>query len=509
MSAPEAILGIDIGTGSAKAVLYSVTGEALESHSVEYPLISTEPGMAELDAQQVRAAVCSAIRDTVHRNRHTLLALSFSSAMHSLLAVDARGAPLGHCITWADNRATKWAEKIKRDFDGDAIYHRTGVPIHPMSPLVKLLWLRETQAELFGRAARFVSIKEYVLHELCGQWAADWSIASASGLLNLRSLDWDAGALAVAGITAQKLSPLVPTTHLLALSATAATALGLAAGLPMVAGATDGVLSNLGVNAIDPGVVAINIGTSGAIRSVVAAPETDRLGRTFCYALTDRHWVIGGSVNSGGIVFRWVRDQLADTEVATAKRLGIDAYDVLTQLAAGAPPGSAGLLFHPYLAGERAPLWDADARGSFFGLALHHRKEHLVRAVLEGVIFNLYSVFLALRDHLGEPTRIHATGGFARSALWRQMMADIFQRPISIPREGESACLGAAVLGLYALGRIDSLHQVASMVGMQHVHEPLAENAQAYEKLLPIYLSLESKFKDEYRQIAEFQRGGC
>ena len=207
-------------------------------------------------------------------------------------------------------------------------------------------------------------------------------------------------------------------------------------------------------------------------------------------------------------MLRWVRDQFADTEVATAKRLGIDAYDVLTQLAAGAPPGSAGLLFHPYLAGERAPLWDSNARGSFFGLALHHRKEHLVRAVLEGVIFNLYSVFLALRDQMGEPTRIHATGGFARSALWRQMMADIFQRPISIPKEGESACLGAAVLGLYALGRIDSLHRVASMVGMQYVHAPIAENAQAYEKLLPIYLRLETRFRDEYRQIAEFQRGG-
>ena len=508
MNAPEAILGIDIGTGSAKAVVYSLGGAALASDSVEYALISTAPGMAELDARQVHAAVCSAIRNAVHRDHHTLIALSFSSAMHSLLAVDARGAPLGNCITWADNRASKWAEKIRRDLDGDAIYHRTGVPIHPMSPLVKLVWLRETQPELFARAARFVSIKEFVLHQLCGEWAADWSVASASGLLNLRNLDWDDGALAVAGITAQKLSPLVSTTHLLALSAGAATTLGLASGLPMVAGATDGVLSNLGVNAIDPGAVAISIGTSGAIRSVIAAPETDKLGRTFCYALTDRHWVIGGSVNSGGIALRWVRDQLGDAEVATAERLGIDAYDVLTQLAAGAPPGSAGLLFHPYLAGERAPLWDANARGSFFGLALHHRKAHIVRAVLEGVIFNLYSVFLALRDHMGEPARIHASGGFARSALWRQAMADIFQRPISIPKEGESACLGAAVLGLYALGRIDSLHHVASMIGMQHVHEPIAENARAYEKLLPIYLSLEAKFRDEYRQIAEFQREG-
>ena len=162
--------------------------------------------------------------------------------------------------------------------------------------------------------------------------------------------------------------------------------LGISPEIPFVIGASDGVLSNLGVNAIDPGVVAVTIGTSGAIRTVTDKPVTDPKGRIFCYALTEKHWVVGGPVNNGGMTLRWVRDELASAEVETAKRLGIDAYDVLTKIATRVSPGADGLLFHPYLAGERAPIWNANARGSFFGLGLHHKKEHMIRAVLEGVV---------------------------------------------------------------------------------------------------------------------------
>lgn len=150
--------------------------------------------------------------------------------------------------------------------------------------------------------------------------------------------------------------------------------IGIPNDTPFIVGASDGVLSNLGVNAIEPGVVAVTIGTSGAIRAVTDRPVTDPKGRIFCYALTDKHWVIGGPVNNGGMIFRWVRDELANAEVETAKRLGKDPYDVLTEIAATVAPGSNGLIFHPYMAGERAPLWNANARGSFFGLGLHHKK---------------------------------------------------------------------------------------------------------------------------------------
>jgi gluconokinase len=421
-----------------------------------------------------------------------VIAVAFSAAMHSLIAVDADGAPLTRSITWADSRATGWAEHIRDALGGEAIYRRTGTPIHPMSPLAKLLWLRKEQPELFARAARFVGIKEYVLWRLFGRWVVD---------------HWDAEALAVAGVTPDQLPTPVPTTfQLTGLDPEVARALGLLPTTPFVVGANDGVLSNLGVNAIGAGEVAVTIGTSGAMRTVVDRPLTDPSARTFCYALTERHWVIGGPVNNGGIVFRWVRDQLAAAECETAKRLGVDPYEILTRIAEGVPPGAEGLLCHPFLAGERAPLWNANLRGSFFGLAMHHRREHLIRAVLEGVIFNLYSILPAVEALIGPTRAIKATGGFARSALWRQMLADIFDREVVVPESFESSCLGAAVLGLYALGRVDSLDVVAGMVGATHRHAPIPGNVAVYQRLLPIFLALPAKLEPEYRAIAAFQR---
>ncbi|CAN5740989.1 gluconokinase [soil metagenome] len=510
----ELMIGVDIGTTSTKAVVYSLEGRVIAHHAVDYPLLRPTPAAAEQEPEQIYRAVLECIATSVARSREAdvgaangVVCVSFSAAMHSLIALDAQGALLTRSITWADNRAAPWAERIKAEWDGDAIYRRTGTPIHPMSPLAKLVWLRHEQPELFAKATRFIGIKEYVFFRLFGSYLVDHSIASATGLFNLANLDWDDGALALAGVERGQLSTLVPTTHHVhGLSPQDAAQLGLRADTPFVIGANDGVLSNLGVDAIQPGEVAVTIGTSGAMRAVVDRPMTDPAGRTFCYALTERHWVVGGPVNNGGIIFRWVRDEFAAAECETAKRLGIDPYEVLTRIAERISAGAEGLLFHPYLAGERAPLWNANLRGSFFGLAMHHRKEHMIRAVLEGVIFNLYSILPAVESLVGPSTAIKATGGFARSGLWRQMMADVFDRDVVVPESFESSCLGAAVLGLYALGRADSLSVVGNMVGATHRHHPIAKNVAIYARLLPIFSALPVQLQAQYRQIAEFQR---
>lgn len=506
---PDYMIGVDIGTTSTKTVVYTTGGRVVAHHAVGYPLLHPTPAAAEQDPDEIHRAVLETLRTAVAR-AHIAPAdidcVSFSAAMHSLIAVDADGTPLTRSITWGDNRAARWAEQLKRE-GGDAIYRRTGTPIHPMSPLAKLVWLRNEHAELHAKAARFIGIKEYVFFRLFGQYVVDHSIASATGLFDLARLDWDAEALARAGIRADQLPQPVPTTHhLQGLPPALAQSLGLLPDTPFVVGANDGVLSNLGVGAIGRGDVAVTIGTSGAMRTVVDRPVTDPSGRTFCYALTERHWVVGGPVNNGGVIFRWVRDEFAAAECETAKRLGIDPYEVLTRIAERVSPGSEGLIFHPYLAGERAPLWNADLRGSFFGLGMHHRKEHMIRAVLEGVIYNLYSVLPAVESLIGRAQSIKATGGFARSGLWRQMMADVFDREVVVPESYESSCLGAAVLGLYALGRVDSLDVVEGMVGSTHRHTPNARDVALYARLLPIFLALPGKLDAEYRAIARFQR---
>lgn len=504
--ASEYILGVDIGTTSTKVVLFALDGTVVDQHSIGYPLLSPVADVQEQDPEQIYQATVNSVRTLTKRHLEKtkqVIGLSFSVVMHSLILVDDSGKPLTNSITWADRRSATWVDKIRQQCDAASLYQRTGTPIHPMSPLVKLIWLRYEKPDLFAQAAKFISIKEYVIYRWFKQYVVDYSIANATGLFNMRQLDWDTEALNLAGISASQLSRLVPTTHTLSpIISDAADSLGIAVSTPVVIGASDGVLANLGVGAISSDTVAITVGTSGAIRTMLKQPQTDTKERLFCYALTENRWVVGGATNNGGIVLRWVRDNLADTEVDTAKLLKKDAYDILTEIAATVPAGSAGLIFHPYLAGERAPLWDAQARGSFFGLGLDHTKAHIIRAVLEGIVYNLYTISIALQDATGAANSIRATGGFAHSALWRQMLADVFNRTVIIPESNEGSCFGAAILGLYALGYISNLEQVTSMMSETNTHQPIDKNVVAYQKILPLYAQLLESFTTIYSDVA-------
>lgn len=503
------MLGVDIGTTSTKAVLFSEQGEVIQQENIGYPLYTPDISTAEQNPEEIFQAVLQAMSNImkVHSGK-PLLFVSFSSAMHSVIAIDENDRPLTPVITWADNRSEAWAHKIKDEWNGHEIYKRTGTPIHPMSPLSKITWLVKEHPELASKAKKYIGIKEYIFKKFFNEYVVDYSLASSMGMMNLHTLDWDEEALTVAGITSAQLSTLVPTTkYFTNCHPIFAEQIGIDPQTPFVIGASDGVLSNLGVNAIKEGEIAVTIGTSGAIRTIINKPKTDVKGRIFCYALTENHWVIGGPVNNGGMVLRWIRDEFASSEIETAKRLGIDPYDVLTKIAERVRPGADGLLFHPYLSGERAPLWNPDVRGSFFGLTMSHKKEHMIRAALEGVIYNLYTVYLALLECMESPvTRIQATGGFSRSEIWRQMMADIFESEVVVPESYESSCLGACILGLYAIGKIDSFEVVGDMIGDTYKHTPLEEAAKEYRQLLPIFIRLSRVLADDYASIAQYQR---
>lgn len=503
------MLGIDIGTTSTKAVLFTEKGKVIQTENIGYPLYTPDISTAEQNPDEIYQAVLQAITNIMKQHsQKQLLFISFSSAMHSLIVMDENDQPITPCITWADNRSEAWAYKIKTELNGLEIYRRTGTPIHPMSPLCKITWLVNEHPEIALKAKKYIGIKEYIFKKFFDQYVVDYSLASAMGLMTLNTLDWDEEALSIAGISTAQLSELVPTTKSFSnCNIELANQIGINPQTPFIIGASDGVLSNLGVNAIQKGEIAVTIGTSGAIRTIIDQPQTDDLGRIFCYALTEQHWVIGGPVNNGGMVLRWIRDEFASSEVETAKRLGIDPYEVLTQIAERVRPGAGGLLFHPYLAGERAPLWNPDVRGSFFGLTLSHKKEHMIRAALEGVIFNLYTVFLALTECMDGPvTKIKATGGFARSNVWRQMMSDIFESELVVPESFESSCLGACLLGLYAIGKIDSFDVAAEMIGSTFKHTPNKDAVMEYQKLLPIFIHLSRNLEEDYARIANYQR---
>lgn len=505
------MIGVDIGTTSTKSVLYDENGQFIMKHNIGYPLHTPNVDVSEENPDELFDAVLMTVKYVVREaniKKEDIKLISFSAQMHSLIALDAQHHRLTESITWADNRASKYAELINKEHQGSDIYQRTGTPIHPMSPLSKIFWMKHEQSDIYKQTAMFADIKTYIFYQLFEKYVIDYSMASATGMFNLEKLDWDKEALELLGITEAQLPQLVPTTHILkGMKKRYATLMGIDENTPIIVGASDGVLSNLGVNSYKKGEVAVTIGTSGAIRTVINKPRTDYKGRIFCYVLDEDHYVIGGPVNNGGVVLRWLRDELLASEVETAKRLGVDPYDVLTKIASRVKPGAEGLIFHPYLAGERAPLWNADARGSFFGLTLSHQKEHMIRAALEGVLYNLYTVYLALIEVMNEtPSTIKATGGFAKSEVWRQMMADIFDTDLIVPESYESSCLGACVLGLKALGEIDDFSIIEEMVGTTNAHQPDSATVQVYQQLVSIFINLSRSLEERYAEIADFQR---
>jgi gluconokinase len=460
--ATEVIIGLDVGTTAVKVAAFGVNGaqRELATGLREYRLEQPHAGWQVHDPARVLSSIDSALAECVAGlGEAKIVAISISTAMHGLLGLDAQYRPLTPLVTWADSRARDEARQLRQQGLARELLHRSGTPVHPMSPLVKLIWFARHEPELAGQVRWWAGLKDYVLHHLTGELVTELSSASGTGLLNLKSRNWDAQSLELAGINADQLPSVLPTTAARRLTAQAGQELGLPAGLPVVVGAADGPLGNLGTGAITPGVAGLSLGTSGAVRMVVSEPGFDNEGRLFCYALTDEVWVIGGAVSNGGMTLRWAGKTFAPELVGE----GPADADVL-QLAAQAPAGSDGLLMLPYVLSERAPLWDPDIAGAYLGIRAHHTRSHFIRAAIEGVCLQLSTIVDSL-DTVAPVQSIRATGRPFRSDLWRQIMAATLARPMSVQAEAGGTALGAAALGWYALGGAATLTDALAAVG--------------------------------------------
>jgi gluconokinase len=507
--AGQVVIGIDIGTTSTKVVAYDTAGRRTCEAEAGYPLAEPRPGYAVQDPGAVLAAVQSSlgkVATTARDAGRTIAGVSFSSAMHSLIGLDGGGVPLTPSITWADLRATDQAERLRALSVGAELHRRTGTPVHPMSPLTKLIWFREREPAVFSSAARWVGIKEYVLAHLTGGFVVDRSIASATGLMDLVSLGWWPPALELAGVRADQLPPIVATTDLLTFRPAVAADLGLE-GVPIVVGAGDGPLANLGVGAVRPGVAACSVGTSGAARVIVEHPGVDPLGRVFCYALTDERWAVGGAVSNGGVVLEWARQALGP-DLSGPPRAAPGQEASLVALAAQAPPGSDGLLMLPYLLSERAPHWSALARGAYIGLTRAHRRPHLVRAALEGVCQQLALVIEAVRAAGNEIEEIRATGGFLRDTFTRQLLTDVVGSEIGFAAATEGSAFGAALLGMQALGLIETIEMAAGLVPIDETRSPDRANAALYRRQRAIFDGLYPALEPTFRALHDLQSEG-
>lgn len=481
-------LGLDAGTGSCKSALLDENGNLIAEGSGAYRL-PVHQTTTDQDAEAVLAGILQAGHEALEKagiSPQEVAGISLGAAMHSLLAVDAHGQPLTGAMTWADNRAQPQADALRGTPEGDALYRRTGCPIHPMYPLYKARWLKEHRPELFRRAAKLVTLRDYALYRLCGVWVTDPSMASSTGWFNLHTFDWDADALAFSGVNAAQLPEIHPPDASFPLRPSPlADALGLLPGTPVTLGCSDGVNSNLGAGAVREGQAVLMIGTSGALRQFSAQARFHPGQGSWCYAVERGRFLAGGAINNGGLALTTLRDGLAALPGASA----LTVEDLLA-LAEQAPPGAEGLVALPFFSGERSPDWNAQARGVFFGLTPAHRPAHLARAVLEGVAFRLRTVMEMLAETGAVIREIRASGGFVRSPLWLSIVASVLGQPLHLPASGETSSRGAAfwaMRGAGALTDFDALPERIAIV--QTVHpDPLAQ--ERYQRMYPLAQSL-------------------
>jgi gluconokinase len=466
LSVRACTIGLDLGTTTLKAIAFDDgAGQPIARAATTIPLLNTpdvdtDVGAAsvvraEQDPDTVVEAATAVLAQAVaqaHTSGYHVARVGISAAMHSILPVGADERPLLPALLWMDGRAESEAHALWATPEGKALYARTGTPIHAMAPLAKLLWLHSHRPDVFAAAARFVSLKEWIWRRWLGAWEVDASIASATGLYNLRENAWDGDALRLTGIDATRLSILVPTTTVrTGLQDQQLLAAGLSAQTPFVIGASDGVLANLGLGVISGGAseagnaMALTIGTSLALRAGSATPMTDPATRAFCYVLDQGRYVVGAASNSGGSVLEWLGGVLRDeTQGATAE-------GGLTGLLDKAGTVEAGELFClPYLTGERAPLWSTQARASFIGLDARHTSAHLMRAACEGVIFNAWWIASGLFALTGRPRAILASGHVLDLPWMRQLVADVFNLPVRTGGDADASAKGAAILARIA-----------------------------------------------------------
>ncbi len=486
-------LAIDIGTTSTKACAFTQKGELMHRERITYPTHNPEPGFQEQDPQILVQAIEQVVQDVLQHQQEQPIGIAFSCAMHSVIAVNAEGLPLTPCIIWADSRSTKYADELRQSPLGTDIYQHTGTPLHPMSPLCKITWLRDEMPAVFAKTAKFISIKEYLLHHWFGQYVVDYSIASATGLFDIENLDWYAPALDFAGITAEQLSKPVPPEHLLSTwQNDSRQQLGLKADVPVVVGASDGCLANLGEQVTGKGNLVISLGTSGAVRTTSTSKMVDEQQRIFNHILTEGQYVIGGPTNNGGIIFQWFSELLQQEP---------DELEQLEAAAAELPPGAKGLIFLPYLLGERAPVWNANARGAYLGLRREHGRAHLLRSLLEGVMFNLWHITQSFAGEEGVVQNIYANGGFTQSEPAMQILADVFGVPVHLQEHEESAAWGAAILGLKAIQNLDDWPDLPT-ADIKQVFQPNAKSHERYQSIFTLYCELSDKLLPDLEKIA-------
>ncbi len=479
------VIGIDIGTGSTKALAVNARGETLTSSQIHYDIVTPRPGFCEQDPETVWNAFVTCIKKITTELKSPPEAIVLSSAMHSVIPVTSDGNAVYPMIIWADNRSASIAKRIQESALGELLYEQNGTPLHAMTPLCKILWLKENKSAHFQKTDKFISIKEYIWFKLFSDFQIDHSIASATGMMDIQTCQWSSNALSLVNVGDEKFSALVPTNYKRSnVNPEICSQLGILTRTIIISGASDGCFANLGSFATEPGIAALTIGTSGAVRVASTKPVYNFKAMTFNYRLDSNTFICGGPTNNGGVALRWYVTNFLKLPLATA-----DDYNRILDTINAAPAGSERLIFLPYLFGERAPIWNSEAFGVFFGIKSHHRQEHFTRAVVEGISYALFDIAENLMSGGSAIRQIHVSGGFVRSAAWLQILADIFNLKVCLLNSDDASALGAAFMGLKEAGLVDNLDSIKPKTIKEVLPQPAHREAyqQNFESFRKVY----------------------
>ncbi len=501
------LLGIDLGTSSVRATLLGPDGALRGLGSREYPILTPRPGWAEQDPDTWWAAACDAIAQAIRRSRirpGEITAIGLSGQMHGLVMVDRAGAPVRPAIIWPDARGADERTEIEERIGPDRLHRITGLPAATGFFAVSLLWARRHEPARYARAARAMLPKDYLRFRLTGEHATDPSDGSGTLLFDVRRRTWSEEILTSLDIPRDLVPSVVESAAVAGrLREAAARDTGLRPGVIVATGGADQAMGALGAGLVRPGAVACAIGTGGQVVTSLQEAVLDPRRRlhTLCHAVPGA-WLLMGAMLSAGLSLRWFRDALGEVERREAARSGADPYALLSAEAEQAEPGARGLVFLPYLGGERTPHMDPRARGCFVGLSLAHTRAHIVRAILEGVAFGMNDSLSILRE-LGVPVEtVVATGGGARSRLWRQIQADVYGVPVWRSARDEQSSYGAALLAGVAAGAYRDVREACEgRTSWADPVWPIAAHRRVYERQYAVYRSLYPTLREAFEQL--------
>ena len=495
------LLAHDLGTSGNKATLYTTDGNLVASRTCPYDTRFFNGNWAEQDPRDWWSAVCRSTQELLieaQADASDVAVVALSGQMMGCTPVDRDGNPLRPSILYCDQRATREAAQVLAKIDPKSFYDIAGHRVSPSYSLEKLMWIRDHEPEIYARTHRTLCAKDYINCCLTGRMATDYSDASGTNAFDLNTFRWSEKIIGLAELDGEKFpDPLPSTTILGTVTSRAARETGLHEGTPVAVGGGDGSCAGVGVGCIRPGTAYNYLGSSSWVALTVEKPIVDAQMRTMNWA----HCVPGylhpsGTMQTAGASHAWLKNTLCQVEQQQAAAQGVSPYQLIDEAVAGVPAGSHGVLFLPYMLGERTPWWNPNARGAFVGLNLATRREDMLRAVIEGITMNLGIIVNIFRGHVPIDA-ITVIGGGARSPVWRQIMADVYGCPVqSLNFLEEAKSMGAAVIGGVAAGLFPDFDVIHRFVRADQTATPNAENQRLYARLMPI-------FEKTYRSLVE------